>query len=293
MPISDRDYVRGSHPPTCTCVDCCRGRLDGSGGRGTRVGTATPSGGGRGGGSYREGNSGRRGGHRRGCGCGTTAVVIILVVLLAVICAFIGIEPMSSAKDRIINLIEQGWQTTTAPSQSPTPALVSPTSEPVKQSTLVPPSSPLKPSESVQTIVGYTDEEVEEFVHALINRERQSFGLSPLSKNPLLMNLAKEHSISMASYRILSHGRIAGEKSFGYGQPTDTTRGENISLTPQRKWVPGPYLSLKEVCEWAVSGWMESEGHRENILEPGFTKTGIGVSRRGEYLYMTQMFESD
>ena len=27
MPLSDRDYIKGEHPPTCTCVRCCQSRL--------------------------------------------------------------------------------------------------------------------------------------------------------------------------------------------------------------------------------------------------------------------------
>jgi len=70
-------------------------------------------------------------------------------------------------------------------------------------------------------------------------------------------------------------------------------RGENIAMIPTRQYIPGPYLSLQEVCEWAVSAWMNSSGHRANILESRYTRTGAGVafSEGGEYLYITQMFE--
>ncbi len=105
------------------------------------------------------------------------------------------------------------------------------------------------------------------------------------------MSLAREHSISMAKNGFFSHNRTADERDFGYRQPPGTIRGENIAEIPRRKWVPGPYLTLNEVCEWAVSEWMESIGHRENILEQKFMKTGAGVSSQGGYLYITQMFE--
>jgi uncharacterized repeat protein (TIGR02543 family) len=141
--------------------------------------------------------------------------------------------------------------------------------------------------------ISYTEAEAEELIIVLVNDERQQFRLPVLSEDPLLTSLAKEHSISMVENNFFSHDRYPGERSFSYGQLPGTIRGENIVMIPTRRVVPGPYLSLQEVCEWAVSLWMSSSGHRANILEPRYTKTGVGVSfsEGGEYLYITQMFE--
>jgi uncharacterized repeat protein (TIGR02543 family) len=141
--------------------------------------------------------------------------------------------------------------------------------------------------------ISYTEADVEQLIIVLVNAERQQFGLPTLSEDPLLTSLAKDHSISMVENNFFSHDRYPGERSFSYGQLPGTIRGENIVMIPTRRVVPGPYLSLQEVCEWAVSLWMSSSGHRANILEPRYTKTGVGVSfsEGGEYLYITQMFE--
>jgi len=141
--------------------------------------------------------------------------------------------------------------------------------------------------------ISYTEAEAEQLVIVLVNGERQQFGLPALSQDSLLTSLAREHSISMVVNNFFSHDRYPGERSFSYGQPPGTIRGENIAMIPTRQVIPGPYLSLQEVCEWAVSAWMSSSGHRANILEPRYTKTGVGVSfsEGGEYLYITQMFE--
>jgi uncharacterized protein YkwD len=40
----------------------------------------------------------------------------------------------------------------------------------------------------------------------------------------------------------------------------------------------------------AVAGWMKSPGHRENILSPRFTSTGVGACRSGRAVYFTQVF---
>ena len=139
--------------------------------------------------------------------------------------------------------------------------------------------------------ISYSEAEVEELITVLVNEEREQFGLPILGKDSLLTSLAREHSTSMAENGFFSHDRYPGERDFTYAQPPGTIRGENLSKTPTRRVIPGPYLSLQEVCEWAVSGWMNSPGHRDNILKSGFTKTGVGVSLSGGYLYITQIFE--
>ena len=141
--------------------------------------------------------------------------------------------------------------------------------------------------------IGYTEAQAEQLIIVLVNGQRQQFGLPALSEDALLASLAKEHSISMVEHNFFSHDRYPGERSFGYGQLPGTIRGENIAMIPTRQYIPGPYLSLQEVCAWAVSLWMSSPGHRANILRSSFTRTGVGVafSEGGDYLYITQMFE--
>jgi uncharacterized protein YkwD len=146
---------------------------------------------------------------------------------------------------------------------------------------------------SIPLGINYTEEEAEALIIVLINDERQQSGLSTLSEDSLLTSLAREHSISMVENNFFSHNRYPGERPFSYGQPMGTMRGENIAKIPTRQTIPGPYLSLQEICEWAVSGWMGSPSHRANILQPVFTETGVGVSFSdgGDYLYITQIFE--
>lgn len=141
--------------------------------------------------------------------------------------------------------------------------------------------------------IGYTEAEAEALIIVLVNDERQQFDLSPLTEDALLTSLAREHSISMVENGFFGHERYPGERSLSYDQPPGTIRGENLAMIPTRRTIPGPYLSLQEVCEWAVSAWMGSSGHRSNILEPRYTKTGVGVafSAGGDYLYITQIFE--
>jgi len=148
---------------------------------------------------------------------------------------------------------------------------------------------------SIPLGINYTEAEVEELIIVLVNAERQQFDLSTLSEDSLLTSLAREHSISMVENDFFGHERYPGERPLNYDQPPGTIRGENLAKMPTRQYIPGPYLSLQEVCEWAVSSWMDSDGHRANILEPRYDKTGVGVSfsEGWDYLYITQIFEGD
>ena len=145
--------------------------------------------------------------------------------------------------------------------------------------------------------INYNETEVEQLIIVLINAEREAFDLCTLSEDGLLTDLAREHSAYMAEYDLLTHDRFLGERPLSYNMSPGDTRGENLAKIPTQQYSPGPYLSLQEVCEWAVSGWMDSDGHRANILQPIFTETGVGVSFSEEgaftYLYITQIFEGD
>jgi uncharacterized protein YkwD len=62
---------------------------------------------------------------------------------------------------------------------------------------------------------------------------------------------------------------------------------ENIAF-----YQPGPTISATELAERVVDGWMDSPGHRENILTNQFKGEGIGVySRPDGTVFVTQNFE--
>ncbi len=65
---------------------------------------------------------------------------------------------------------------------------------------------------------------------------------------------------------------------------TLTLSGERVSLlTEIGENIPQPVPT-------AIDGWMKSPGHRDNILRPIFTQTGVGVWQEGDKYYITQLF---
>jgi uncharacterized protein YkwD len=108
-------------------------------------------------------------------------------------------------------------------------------------------------------------------VLCLINAERTKAGRRALSNNARLQTAADRHSADMVSLHYFSHtstnGRSPGARiaSTGY---RSRTWGENIG------WGTGSLSTPAQI----VRSWMNSPGHRANILSGKFRKSGIGVA---------------
>ncbi|SES29417.1 CAP domain-containing protein [Salipaludibacillus aurantiacus] len=100
----------------------------------------------------------------------------------------------------------------------------------------------------------------------LVNKERTSRGLDPLEHSPAVRNVAQAKSKDMVDNNYFSH------TSPTYGSPFDMldtygvqyrTAGENIARGQRSP-------------EAVVNAWMNSQGHRQNILNANFSKIGVG-----------------
>lgn len=125
----------------------------------------------------------------------------------------------------------------------------------------------------------------EEKVLALVNAARQEQKLRPLKVNPILAAVARKHAANMARQGKLEHvldGKNPGQrlKAAGYAY-----RGwaENIYSGARGQGE----AAAREAMKW----WLNSTGHRGNILDKAFVETGIGFARddRGTF-YFTQVF---
>ncbi|MBR4030322.1 MAG: hypothetical protein IKJ06_02880 [Clostridia bacterium] len=110
----------------------------------------------------------------------------------------------------------------------------------------------------------------------LVNAERAKNGLNALKLDSALSKVAEAHSKDMATRNFFSHTNPDGLSPFDRIKNAGIsykTAGENIAMgqkTPQQ----------------VVEAWMNSEGHRKNILNASFTKMGLGK----EGNYWTQLF---
>ena len=122
---------------------------------------------------------------------------------------------------------------------------------------------------------------VEEEVLALVNQERSKIGLKPLEMDWELSRVARMKSQDMAQKNYFSH------TSPTYGSPFDMMKQFGISFRTAGENIASGQRTPKEVME----SWMNSQGHRANILKPDYTHLGVGYYRGGSYGHMwTQMF---
>lgn len=122
-------------------------------------------------------------------------------------------------------------------------------------------------------------------VHQGINKIRQENNLQPLENNERLSQIARNYSRQMARDNFFSHTGSDGSTLSGRvraGGIFYWVVGENLFRSRN---APHP-----QPVPLAIQGWMNSPGHRENILRPVFAETGIGVWREGNTYYITQLF---
>lgn len=115
----------------------------------------------------------------------------------------------------------------------------------------------------------------------LTNRERARAGLPPLSRDPRLAAAAQAHSADMVARDFYSHTAPDG------GGPRDRAAAAGSALRTVGENIACGQRSAAEV----VQGWMNSPGHRANILQAGFTRIGVGFAGGGRAgTYWTQLF---
>ena len=127
-----------------------------------------------------------------------------------------------------------------------------------------------------QTDASVTQYEAE--VIRLVNNIRKQNGLSPLTANWELSRVARYKSQDMADRNYFSH------TSPTYGTPFQMIKAFGLSYRTTGENIAYGYASPQKV----VDGWMNSSGHRANILNASYTQIGVGYVAKGNY--WTQMF---
>jgi uncharacterized protein YkwD len=118
---------------------------------------------------------------------------------------------------------------------------------------------------------------IELHIHNEINRVRGSHGLCSLAYSEQLERIAKEHSQKMMFAKTLSHdlGGISFQKRIQDGGYRDGA-GENILQTNAASGLNAYNI---------VNSWMNSPGHRDNVLNDVYSEEGFGISSDWQMLY--------
>lgn len=168
--------------------------------------------------------------------------------------------------------------TTTTETEQPTQPTVE-TQQPTTETTTQPAqqsTSTTEPTQTTQT-TSYLSA-YEQKVVDLTNQERAKNGLAALKVDTALSKVAREKSLDMSKNGYFSH------TSPTYGSPFDMMKQFGVSYQ-----YAGENIAMgQRTPEEVVQAWMNSEGHRKNILSANFNYIGVGYVESGDY--WTQMF---
>lgn len=117
-------------------------------------------------------------------------------------------------------------------------------------------------------------------VVALCNAERKKAGLKPLTINWEVARVARYKSDDMRNLKYFSHDSPV------YGSPFEMLKSFNISYKTAGENIAKGQKTAKAV----VDAWMNSAGHRANILNASFTETGVGFCEGNGTTYWTMIF---
>lgn len=130
------------------------------------------------------------------------------------------------------------------------------------------------------TTVNQASKSMEEQVVDLVNKERAKQGLQALKINSNVSKVAQVKSEDMRDKKYFDH------TSPTYGSPFDMLKQFNINYS-----YAGENIARgQKTAEAVVTAWMNSEGHRKNILSANFTEIGVGYATGGSGPYWTQLF---
>ncbi len=166
-----------------------------------------------------------------------------------------------------------------APATAAPKADTKPTQKPVAKTT---PPAAAAPAPTITFA-----EQIEQEVYKLVNAERTKQGLGALKLDTRLAGIARAHSQDMLDNNYFSHTDLNGCNSScrvsaaGYAW---SAVGENIYT------MSGYTLSAQETARHMVEGWMNSPGHRANILNGTYTNHGVGLAVSGSTIYATSVF---
>lgn len=138
-----------------------------------------------------------------------------------------------------------------------------------------------KANQEEQKQTSAKDQELSAFeqeVVELTNEEREKQGLDPLKADAELSKVAREKSRDMSENNYFSHD------SPNYGSPFDMMQSFGIDYSTAGENIARGQQTPEEV----VNGWMNSDGHRANILKSDFTHIGVGYVEQGDH--WTQQF---
>ena len=161
-------------------------------------------------------------------------------------------------------------ETPAAPAKPEAPAT------PAEPETPAAPTTPAQDPDSSASLAAYEQQVVD-----LVNKERAAAGLSALKVNTKLAGVAEKKAEDLRDNNYFSH------TSPTYGSPFDMMKQFGITYSSAGENI----AKGQKTPESVMNGWMNSAGHKANILNSSFTEIGVGyVTDSNGNTYWVQMF---
>lgn len=112
-----------------------------------------------------------------------------------------------------------------------------------------------------------------EMILKLVNQERSKAGVPALTLSEELTDIANTKAKDMADKNYFSH------QSPTYGSPFDMLKHFGVSFSYAGENIAAGQKSAQEVMQ----SWMNSSGHKANILNKNYTQLGVGYYEGGQY----------
>jgi len=169
----------------------------------------------------------------------------------------------------------------TKPVTTTTKAAPTPVKETPAKAAPAPAKATLSKEAPAKTAAVTEDNKLGKEVVTLVNQERAKQGLAPLKYNSELSNVARTKSADMRDNNYFSH------TSPTYGSPFDMMKKFGIDYM-----AAGENIAMGQPTAASVmDAWMNSPGHKANILSKNFTEIGVGVAKdKSGTIYWTQQF---
>ncbi|MGM0502147.1 MAG: CAP domain-containing protein, partial [Bacillota bacterium] len=126
-----------------------------------------------------------------------------------------------------------------------------------------------------QNIASKTNNQLETMkkrVISLVNQERKKRGLKLYQHNPKVANVAQKKAEDMRNNNYFSH------QSPTYGSPFEMLKQFNIKYSAAGENIAKGQKTAQEV----MNSWMNSAGHRKNILSQKYTQIGVGLAKNSQ-----------
>lgn len=164
---------------------------------------------------------------------------------------------------------------------APTTASASPSASATSASAIPSPTRPptTKPATTPSATASSTSSDPEDRVLAAVNAERTTAGCGPVKADAKLRDLARAHSADMAARDYFDHNTPEGLTPWDRADKAGVTNlgAENIARG-------------QKTPDAVMRAWMNSPGHRRNILDCGLKTLGVGVKEGANGPWWTQDF---